>query len=445
MGAIKRFLFLLVNGFFCFLLSAQGIHWKLVFEDNFDGTTLDTSLWYNTQPWGQFHPDTFPIIFLPENVSVHDGHLWLILKKDGNRHYVPNLGDSFTYPYSAGMIWSKKRFKYGIFEARIKIPKERELWSAFWLYGSGQYGDEIDIFEQCDHKLIKNNENIEKGDLHKDSVNFAVTIHNLGKAIPDNNYYHKKKFLKEWHTYKLEWGIRNINIYIDDKLVTHFEKDEYGNIKGSNVKYPENAQSIIFNINQWKSISFYPQAMLVDYIRVWQETNCDDEVKICNYDEVFDDNIVTGRIIEVGGDGCNVVVPENKQLEVLATQEIHIKPGFSVKKGGNFVARIEPCSSYFPKVGEEKVEANADEEGKNIRESNIEILPNPFSDYIQVSINEIGDSYIEVYDLLGKMRHYEKIYSNVQKINLTHLEKGVYLIKLVKNQKEVSYEKVVKM
>jgi hypothetical protein len=131
---------------------------------------------------------------------------------------------------------------------------------------------------------------------------------------------------------------------------------------------------------------------------------------------------------------------------LLATQEIHIKPGFSVGKGGNFVAKIVTCSSYSPKMGEEEVKANADEEIENIRESNIyEIFPNPFSDYIQVSISEIGDSYIEVYDLLGKMRHYEKIYSNVQKINLTHLEKGVYIIKLVKNQKEVSYEKVVKM
>jgi beta-glucanase (GH16 family) len=443
MEAMKKFLFLLVNVFFCFLLSAQGIHWKLVFEDNFDGTTLDTTVWYDTRPWGQYHPSVRPIIFLPENVSVHDGYLWLTLKKDGNRYYVPNLNGSFRYPYSAGMIWSKKHFKYGFFEARIKIPEVRDLWSAFWLYGSGQYGDEIDIFEQCPHEIINNEEKVY---LPPKRVNFAVTIHNLGKAIVDNNYYHTKKFLKKWHTYKLRWGIRDLDIYIDDNLVTHFEKDEYGYIRGSNVKYPENAENIIFNISQWGSISSYPQMMLVDYIRVWQEINCDDELKICNYNEFFDHSIVSGRIIEVGGDGCNVVVPENKQLEVLATQEIHIKPGFSVKKGGNFVAKIVPCSSYPQKMGGEKVEANADEEVKNIRESDIfEISPNPFSDYLYVSINEMGDSYIEVYDLLGKMRHYEKIYSNVQKINLTHLEKGVYIIKLIINQNMVSYEKVVKM
>jgi hypothetical protein len=97
-------------------------------------------------------------------------------------------------------------------------------------------------------------------------------------------------------------------------------------------------------------------------------------------------------------------------------------------------------------MGGEKVEANANEEVKNIIKSDIyEIFPNPFSDYIQVSINEMGDSYIEVYDLLGKMRHYEKIYSDNQKINLTHLEKEIYLIKLITNQNMVSYEKVVKM
>jgi len=446
---VERYLFLFLFLFLNFLLKAQ---WILVFEDNFDGTTLDTSKWYNTQPWGQYPPDKLPVIFLPENVSVHNGYLWLTLKKDSNTYFVPNLGGNFTYRYSAGMVWSKKLFKYGIFEAKIKIPNERGVWSAFWLYGSALYGDEIDIFEQYWPKINKN------------KVNLKSTIHHSNKQISDDNIY-KRSFLDQWHTYKLKWNDNKIEIYFDNKLVSDFKKNNNGNayntlagnILGHTVKYPENAENVILNISVHKdfSPSNLPQTMFVDYIRVWQKQNCNDLVTICNYNAKFDNNVFTGRIIEAGGNGCNVVVNENEYLDLLATQEIHLKPGFSVKKGGNFVAKIVPCSSY--KFYEEIEKNDTSKESRNFdvntitydeinhNKSDYEIFPNPFNECINVSINEIEDSYIVVYDLLGNIRYYEKIYKCDQKINLTHLEKGVYIIKLIINRNNVYYEKVVKI
>jgi len=54
-------------------------------------------------------------------------------------------GKTLTAHYTGGMIWSKEAFRYGVFEAKFKIPdgNTEALWPAFWLWG----GDEIDVME----------------------------------------------------------------------------------------------------------------------------------------------------------------------------------------------------------------------------------------------------------------------------------------------------------
>jgi len=221
---MKKYLYLFIFVFANSLLSAQ---WISVFDDEFNEDTLDLNKWYNIQPWGQYDPRVLPIVFLRENVSLKNGYLLLTLKED---HKTPYSEDtSLKYSYSAGMIWSKKYFKYGIFEARIKIPNVRGVWSAFWLYGSGQYGDEIDIFEQCPHKIIYNNKKDNKISISPNLVNLAVTIHNLGEAVWDNNIY-DTSFLHDWHTYKLIWDDKYIKIYIDDEKISAFKKSRKGYI-----------------------------------------------------------------------------------------------------------------------------------------------------------------------------------------------------------------------
>ncbi len=51
-----------------------------------------------------------------------------------------------TFDYTAGMIQSKRTFKYGYFEIKFKIPKDKGYWPAFWLYG-GTPNEEIDWME----------------------------------------------------------------------------------------------------------------------------------------------------------------------------------------------------------------------------------------------------------------------------------------------------------
>ena len=55
------------------------------------------------------------------------------------------------YIYSSANIWSKKKFGFGKYEIRCKIPSGMGFWPAFWLYGNDQINkeksSEIDVFE----------------------------------------------------------------------------------------------------------------------------------------------------------------------------------------------------------------------------------------------------------------------------------------------------------
>lgn len=51
-----------------------------------------------------------------------------------------------TFPFSAGMLQSTNKYLYGYFECRLKMPKVKGYWPAFWLYG-GDPNEEIDILE----------------------------------------------------------------------------------------------------------------------------------------------------------------------------------------------------------------------------------------------------------------------------------------------------------
>lgn len=89
----------------------------LVWSDEFNGGKLDTNKWVfrtDSKMWSTQ---------LPQNVSVHDGKLFLAVKKAdaGGKHYT-----------GAGVI-SKQTFKYGYYETRFKIPPGAGWHTSFWM------------------------------------------------------------------------------------------------------------------------------------------------------------------------------------------------------------------------------------------------------------------------------------------------------------------------
>ena len=174
--------------------------YKLAWSDEFDGAKLDLDKWdYRTD--SKMHSAQ-----KPENVSVADGKLILHLKKEeaGKMHYT-----------GAGVI-SKRTFKYGYYEARLKTPPGSGWHTSFWLQkhdGSGttaikQAFQELDV--------------IENDSTGPDS--YDVAVHRwktpyksfAGKKVWTPNH---EKLSDDFHTFGCEFTPLTIKYFFDGNLV----------------------------------------------------------------------------------------------------------------------------------------------------------------------------------------------------------------------------------
>lgn len=114
-------LLLLLVSSFCFAQSKEG--YALVWVDNFNGTSLDTTCWsHETAEPGWVNNELQR--YTNDNIEFADGNLKIIAKKEN------------TEITSARLITkSKKTFTYGIFEISAKIPQGKGTWPALWMLG----------------------------------------------------------------------------------------------------------------------------------------------------------------------------------------------------------------------------------------------------------------------------------------------------------------------
>ncbi len=283
---------------------AQGYN-KVSFQDEFDGTSLDTSKW--GYQYGCFDPaqhSQAQYTDSPDNVSVHDGHLSLTAryspmktKWDGSQ--VPRTcknGDTtYDAPFTSGMITTKTKDGKVLYaapgtgfyaEARVKLPAGRSSWAAFW--GTGTKGGwpangEIDIFESkgYDPSFLMSNIHTPRAGNPKKTQQHQGSMH--GDTATSQT---------EWHTYGLLKTADAIEFYFDGQM-THRVK--MSDIKGESNPFADPDNNLVLKLNHmvggsylakhdnWsdktyvdatKYISDYEGAgseMLVDYVRVWEK------------------------------------------------------------------------------------------------------------------------------------------------------------------------------
>ena len=286
---------------------AQGYN-KVSFQDEFDGTSLDTSKW--GYQYGCFDPaqrSQAQYTDSPDNVSVHDGHLSLTAryspmktKWDGSQ--VPRTcknGDTtYDAPFTSGMITTKTKDGKVLYaapgtgfyaEARVKLPTARSSWSAFW--GTGTKGGwpangEIDIFESkgYDPSFLMSNIHTPRAGNPKKTQQHQGAMH--GDTATSQT---------EWHTYGLLKTADAIEFYFDGQM-THRVK--MSDIKGESNPFADPDNDLVLKLNQmvggsylakhdnWSDKTFvdatkfaddYKSAdgagstMYVDYVRVWEK------------------------------------------------------------------------------------------------------------------------------------------------------------------------------
>lgn len=137
--------------------SLQQYHYET--GDEFGGRSLDRQFWMTSGEGRRNHHGKHAIEFNTDgqNAVLGDGTLRIQLRREQvmarGIEYEPDsarLGDGGPnlrmWNYTSTLLVSHQQFRYGVFEARIQLPRGKGAWPSFWLFG-GKPNEEIDILE----------------------------------------------------------------------------------------------------------------------------------------------------------------------------------------------------------------------------------------------------------------------------------------------------------
>jgi len=340
--------------------------WVLVFEDEFIGTDYNHDVWENCFPWGRnlYCDDRADYFTDDENIEVSNGMLKFIAEEE---QIIANIVDwkdwddtlvcdgepwginQQTFDYRSGMIFSKRKFVYGKFEIKCKIPTIERLWPAFWLYGS--CAQEIDIFE-----FLSTDSDPEKA-----GKEMTFSIHGKYECDGERKVCRKKinsstNMSNSWHVYSIIWDDQTITWYVDGTPV--LIKYKWNTILGQDILLcdPITAQNYVRDriwpseeIPMWVSAGLgvrhystatFPTEMEIDYIKIYQRINSNSSVSVCSNSDILGSTIV-GQEVYVGGSNCNISISEGDFLDIVAKEKIVINSNFSVRTGAYFIMRID--------------------------------------------------------------------------------------------------------
>ena len=256
-------------------LSYEG--YTLRWEDTFDGTTLNREDWnVELHEPGWVNNELQSYVDSPENIYLEDGKL--VLKP------VETRSADGTVSYTSGRVntQNKHDFKYGIFEARAKVPAGQGFLPAFWmmptnenLYGQWPRCGEIDIMEVLGNDTTRSYGTLHYGNPHSQSQ--------AGCTLTEGS------FSDEYHTFAVEWEPGRISWYVDGRMI-HTENDWYSATEGQGeITYPapfDQPFYIILNLavggnwpgNPDETTDIANAAFYIDYVRVYQKDHYDEDV-----------------------------------------------------------------------------------------------------------------------------------------------------------------------
>ncbi len=234
--------------------------WNLVWSDEFNGTSLNTSNWSceigtGSSGWGnnelQYYTDR------TQNLQVTDGNLVITARKESY--------GGMNYTSARIKTQELQSFTYGKIEARIKLPSGQGLWPAFWMLGTNISSvdwpkcGEIDIMER-----VNNNSNV-TGAVHWDANGQAY----YGQVSGDLDF-------SQYHVYSIEWDANYIRWYVDG---TQYNAIYIENGTGNTEEF-QKPFFLLLNLavgGNWPgspdSSTPFPSQMQVDYVRVYQSSS----------------------------------------------------------------------------------------------------------------------------------------------------------------------------
>ena len=285
------------------------IYTDLVWFDEFDGANgaIDSNNWFHQTQFPQgnswFNGELQHYTNRIENSFIEDGFLNIVAIRENFRD------QGVTTQFTSARLNSKFAFTYGRVDVRAKLPFGNGTWPAIWTLGrnineNGAYWDnqgfgttnwpatgEIDIMEHGLHAV-----NEVSSALHTPS-SFGNTVNTRTQVLAD--------VANEFHVYSLNWSPDQISFLIDDEIYYTYNPA----VQDANTWPFDLDQYILLNVAMGGfagavDSSFDRSAMLIDYVRVFQNnTLSTEEVGISDF-EVYPNpansiiNITSNKIID---------------------------------------------------------------------------------------------------------------------------------------------------
>ncbi len=194
--------------------------------------------------------------------------------KNGSLILKAILSDKIGIKYTSARINTRLHgsWTYGRFEARAILPHGRGLWPAIWMmpknniYGWWPESGEIDIMEYVGY-----DPEVVHGTIHCDAYNHMKGTQQGGSTVIADCE-------EQFHTYAIEWFPNRLDFFVDDLKYFTFYKEQ----NASSYTWPFDQDFYwILNIavgGTWGGLygiddSVFPQKMIVDYVRVYQNSS----------------------------------------------------------------------------------------------------------------------------------------------------------------------------
>jgi hypothetical protein len=237
--------------------------YKIVWQDEFNtdkpSMPSTTDWWYETggNGWGNNELQNYVSGKISSDTLayVSGGTLKIYARKINGTVYSIRMNTSSSW-------------KYGYFEARLKLPKGKGTWPAFWMlpknFTAWPADGEIDIMEE-----VGFNPNYVSSSIHCTAYNHTIGTQKTAAKYVDNAE-------GEFHVYAVEWTANYIKGFVDG--VNYFTFDNDG--KGNKNTWPFDAPFYLkLNLawgGNWGGANGVDESALpltyeIDYVRVYQK------------------------------------------------------------------------------------------------------------------------------------------------------------------------------
>ena len=233
--------------------------WQLVWQDEFDGDTLDSEKWNTViidmagAEGPRHHNDQYAQYLMDDDILLEDG----ILRLRAQKRTVEGTEPQGRYEYTAGWISTHNKFGmlYGRVEIRAQYPAGSGMWPAFWMLSTdGEWGPEWDIAE-----FFGNQSRMHMGLMYTE----------WPEVQWDSQSFISDTWTEDWHTYALEWLPGEARFLVDGEVyrtivAEYVPAEEMYIILQNGVGTERSAAGVP------DEDTIFPNYLDVDYIRVYQ-------------------------------------------------------------------------------------------------------------------------------------------------------------------------------